>query len=99
MREDCVNVGLLYFSSHHQHVSTAQRGNWFAKNSRREKFLIWKSVGSIEHHNVQIASERKMLKAIVQKKNVNRPLLFDALTFGEAIFANPERNTSLKAML
>src|SRR5579859_4268420 len=29
--------------------------NRFAKNSRREKFLILKFVGSIEHHNVQIA--------------------------------------------
>ncbi len=40
-----------------------------------------------------------MLKAIIEKENVDGLLLFDAMAFGKAIFANAKCNPALQAML
>jgi hypothetical protein len=40
-----------------------------------------------------------MLKPIVEQENVDGLLLFDAMAFGKAIFANAKCNPALQAML
>src|SRR5438876_5649637 len=40
-----------------------------------------------------------MLKTIIQNKNVNGLLRFEAMAFGKAVLANTERNTALKSEL
>jgi hypothetical protein len=53
----------------------------------------------IDQNDVHIAGEWKMLKAVIEKKNVDWLFGLDALAFGKAIFADPEFDAALEAML
>ena len=90
--------GSFGLARHNQEVSSAAGGDGFAEDSCREQPLVFEVVRTVEHHNVQIARERKMLKAVVKQEYVDGMLLLDALAFGKAIFADAKRNPALQTM-
>jgi len=44
------------------------------QNARREKPFVSELDGTVQHENVEVADKLKVLKAVVQKKDVDRLL-------------------------
>src|SRR2546430_2582074 len=77
-------------------VCTAHRGKRVAKKpSRKQRFASHRSRG-IQQENVQIPGELEVLKAVVEKKNVHRPLGFEPLALGKAVLPYAEGNAILQ---
>src|SRR6201997_5787450 len=77
-------------------VGTAHRGKRFAKRPRRkQRFASYRSRG-IQQENVQIASEREVLKTVIKKKNVHGLLGFEPAALGKAVLPHPEGNAILQ---
>src|SRR6516225_12105410 len=90
-------------SGHHlrtrkdNNVGTAHCGKRFAKTPRRkQRFASHRSRG-IQQENVQVASEREVLKTVVKKKNVHGLFGFEPPALGKAVLPYPEGNAILQA--
>src|SRR5579872_1112616 len=99
VRVACLDVRAPDLARHHEDVCTVARGGRFAEDSGGEQPLVVKFARTVEHHNVNITRERKVLETIVEKEHVDRLLLFDTLTLGKTIFADAKRDAAQQTVL
>src|SRR6266699_546880 len=67
-------VRALRLARNNEKICTAASRDRLPQNARREKPFVSKLDGTVQHENVEFADKLKVLKAVIQKKDVDRLL-------------------------
>src|SRR5579883_1182484 len=78
-------------------IRAIERGYGLAQPPCRQDSILGNRLRPVEKHNVHVACELRMLKSIVQQKNV-RALLFKPLSLRVPVFSDSEQASPAQTM-